>query len=346
MKHITFFLALFFLICANAGATSVDPTVVELHVNGCNNNGICEPLNGETVAACPLDCTITTPTSSTSTPPENRRRTSSSGIPYYERIIDRIQATPGTSSISLVWETTPPSIGVLLWGKTPDFEAGAISESAFGYSHGLIIRDLLPDTTYYMQLVVRSIDGGGEASPVLQLRTNTTKVIVDIQPEISYVGILEEGGAITLEWGNPPADTFSYIRIVKKDGSFPKDAYDGRVVYEGRGETVTDRSGDGKEYYGIFVRGKDGKYSRGAFARIYKNPGDTTVIPALNEAFNGVDFSSMIFDARYDLARSICLNDFPKENRGVWTLNLLLFVIILLLLITLALLATLFRKTR
>jgi hypothetical protein len=290
MKYILQVVLVFFFIFNYASASS-DPTVVQLNVQGCNNNGICEPLSGETVAACPLDCTVVTPTSSTSTPEtRDRRRSGPSTPPYYERIIERIQATPGTSTISIAWETTPPSIGVLLWGKTADFESGAISENAFGYSHELILRDLLPDTTYYMQLVVRSIDGGGEASPILQLRTNTPKTVINAQPEISYVGIFEEDGAITLEWGNPPPDTFSYIRIVKKDGAFPRDAYDGRVVYEGRGETVTDRSGDGKEYYGIFVRGKDGKYSKGAFARIYKNPGDPTVIPALNEAFNGSTF--------------------------------------------------------
>ena len=36
---------------------------IDLGVEGCNNNGICEPGIGETLINCPIDCAVVTPPS-------------------------------------------------------------------------------------------------------------------------------------------------------------------------------------------------------------------------------------------------------------------------------------------
>lgn len=79
-------------------------------------------------------------------------------------------------------------------------------------------------------------------------------------------------GDVNISW-LPPQGEYRYVRIVRKSNSFPKDARDGDVVYEGRGDSTTDEydiSAFG--YYGIFVRKQDGLYSDGVFAKVAPRP--------------------------------------------------------------------------
>ena len=57
------FIFILFLLNSNivhlyAGSNSIQ---IDLGVNGCNNNGICEPSTGETSLSCPVDCAVVTP---------------------------------------------------------------------------------------------------------------------------------------------------------------------------------------------------------------------------------------------------------------------------------------------
>ena len=96
---ITLFFGLYFS-CQNFNfiwaATDIDTVPVNLHVNGCNNNGVCEAIIGEDILSCPGDCTpppppppsggggkiiIFPPKELDITPPQNPLNVKAVGIP-------------------------------------------------------------------------------------------------------------------------------------------------------------------------------------------------------------------------------------------------------------------------
>lgn len=60
---------------------------------------------------------------------------------------------------------------------------------------------------------------------------------------------------IVLQWDNPLDDHFVSVRIIRSEKGFPQDAYDGVLVFAGRGNLFIDRdvSIDRNYYYGVFA---------------------------------------------------------------------------------------------
>lgn len=74
-----------------------------------------------------------------------------------------------------------------------------------------------------------------------------------------------EDKQITLSWKNSPSSAFVRTVLVKKAGGYSTSPADGKVVYQGRGETFTDTTvANGKtNYYTLYSYNSAGQYSKG-----------------------------------------------------------------------------------
>ena len=120
--------------------------------------------------------------------------------------------------------------------------------------------------------------------------------------------------SIALTWNNPSSQNFDGVRIVRSDKFFPRDIYDGEVVYQGQGEMFTDRNiALGKAYYyTIFSIDTGGLYSSGILLSSYVlGPGERGIGTIL-DPLAGVTFIS---DVHPQIA-GLLLSDFDFIQDG------------------------------
>ncbi len=126
-----------------------DATQIELVVMGCNNNSSCESNIGEDITSCPLDCTSATPTPTpTSSGGGGSTFSGTSGL----FSVDTVSIKPNTESVVLSWTTATPVISTVMWGTTPDYEIGTLSETILNPSHQVKIESLIPGKGYYYRI--------------------------------------------------------------------------------------------------------------------------------------------------------------------------------------------------
>ncbi len=158
------------------------------------------------------------------------------------------------------WKTTLPVAAIFEWGQTAFYEMGRVSVSAntsknkdiFGFIYREFVSGLVPGKTYSYRLTVRDENGrvagyqGTYAVPIvpeLILPENVSAVsLKSVSPPTQR--------QILIQWKNPKVTEFSEVRVMRSPFGFPKDPLDGRVVYEGGAENVTDSfaAGDDRDY--------------------------------------------------------------------------------------------------
>ena len=80
---------------------------------------------------------------------------------------------------------------------------------------------------------------------------------------LGFKAVSNRIGTIDLSWTTVPEDTaYAALRVVRRDDRFPKDEYDGKVIYEGPDSSCTDEglTPGATYYYRAFARSKDGVY--------------------------------------------------------------------------------------
>lgn len=162
-------------------------------------------------------------------------------------------------------ETNIPSKTILFWGKTPDYEIGSLASSVFKTNHQIIVSDLDPGVLYFFRLEI--VDALGRKI-ILDNQQFKTVSFPEFPFNVSNLRALADEEKIILTWKNPSVD-FENIRIIRSPKFFPKDPFDGNLVYEGRGERFVDSKVEKRTdyFYSVFVRDKSGRYSSGALVR-------------------------------------------------------------------------------
>lgn len=271
-------------IVASAAPNTVDSSGsnVILSVPGCNFDAICEPGNGETVANCPSDCTVTIP-------PDNGTQGggggggSSGGSGYIEPFtFDNLRVVTDKNKAVITWTTRFPTLSVVSWGKSLEYEKGSLAEGQYIHDHSITITGLTPGTVYYFTIAARSA-AGYRATYTNSFLTRTIPDTIPPGNVLAFKAYPYKGG-IGLEWKNPTDADFSGVRIVRNQYRYPRDPRDGKVIYESNGNFFLDTDVVTNLYYNYaaFARDAAGNYSSGALARaiIYKvppgNPIDTT----------------------------------------------------------------------
>lgn len=275
-KNVYRLLKTLFLVCIFFMYTNTFADVdVRLIVAGCNNDTVCQAQFGENINSCPNDCTYIAPTSTPATTTVPTSGSGSSGVVYgtggnsvwkFENIL----ITYSSDSVTLSWSTTRPTKSTVSWGLTDDYLEGTVSEIEYIKAHTSKITNIIPGKKYVFRITAQDASDSFaqymdsfilKKDPVITLPTNVSNFRSFIVPT-----------GIGLRWENPKDFEFSYIRIIRSAIGYPLNSSDGKVVYEGRGQSFVDIdvADDVIYYYAAFVKNAESQYSSGALLSAVK----------------------------------------------------------------------------
>lgn len=247
---------------------------VGLVVSGCNNNGICEPILGENEISCTLDCTMPpTPTSTpTTTPPVSRTESGHSTSYGSKLVITSMSISSDQQSAIINWSGNNTALSVFSWGLTPDYEIGSISDVFFITNHRVGIKNLTPGTHYYFKINARDLYG--HIMNYFGDFTTLSFAQLSMLPNVQDLVVTYPSGEITLTWINPQVTGFAGVIVVRSPYTYPRDPSDGKIIYEGEGNYVTDLSAQKNTiyYYTVFVYDSKTNYSSGSIVKSVVNP--------------------------------------------------------------------------
>jgi hypothetical protein len=219
--------------------------------------------------------TRTLQVTATSTP-EQGTQTSSKAFS-----LKKLDIMTDTKSALFTWETTSVAKFQLRWGRTTSYELGFVSSNIFKKGHETKVTDLEARTTYEYELIGFTQSG---LKVTLKRGTFKTKSAPDTTPP-SNVGNLQGtvvDGDVSLTWTNPKEEDFKDVRIVRNYLFYPASLTDGFIVFEGSGQSHTDKNPFLKtevQYYTVFSRDTSGNVSSGAIIGLTKNRQLTFVVP-------------------------------------------------------------------
>ena len=225
---------------------------IDLGVEGCNNNGICEPGIGETLINCPIDCAVVTP-------PSGGSGSIPTNIYLYNLAIQ-----PNFVNAIISWDSSVSTISTIRWGETTEVKEGTLSSVVFARNHRVEIINLKPGTLYYFTIESRDATGRINIYPPTYF---FTKFLKDTTFPLNPLNVKASADipGITISWKNPPDDNFSYVRIMRHEDRFRGNPFLGKLIYEGAEEKFLDKNViAGKKYfYVLFSRDNKGNYSSG-----------------------------------------------------------------------------------
>jgi hypothetical protein len=183
-------------------------------------------------------------------------------------IITNVKVIPGTNQAEISFTTNVATQSKLEWGFSDDFEIGALQNLFYGYEHTRVITGLSEGLTYQLRITANSSSG---AIAYKDISFATLLPTVEIGPfpnPQDFLATAREND-IELRWTNPRDPRFNDVRIVRTEGFYPIDQFDGTPIYEGDGESFIDTSAKPgvTYYYAIFARSLLGEYSSGALAQ-------------------------------------------------------------------------------
>lgn len=224
-----------------------------------------------------------------------------------------IDINPQLDRAHIKFETSYPTRARLEWGKTSDLETGSILSIFYDSKHNLSIGDLDPGTDYYLKITATDY----RSVQTVENVTFRTKSVEANYPLPNPSGFRASAGDsfIDLNWINPRDNRFDGVRIVRSESFFPKDEYDGEVVYEGSASSFRDENTlpGTLYYYAIFSKDKNGKFSSGALAQARVNlSGEIVISPTSTDPFIDLPISENVDP----MLKGLTLSDFEFYQEG------------------------------
>lgn len=187
-------------------------------------------------------------------------------------VLEYLSVSPDLTRALIRFGTNVPVRATVYWGETLDYEMGSLMSDVYLSDHAVSLTGLEPSTRYYFRLELT--DGYGRRLFVNNQQFTTLSLPDIFSPaNVSNFKATPSFTDITLTWDNPRAD-FDIVRIVKSDKFYPRDPFEGEIIYEGRAEKYVDEDvvQDKTYYYSAFARDRSGNYSSGAVtdARLLK----------------------------------------------------------------------------
>ncbi|MFA6000428.1 MAG: fibronectin type III domain-containing protein [Candidatus Paceibacterota bacterium] len=243
------FYFLFNLNFLNAQSNSIQ---IDLGVDNCNNNGICE--GGENSLSCPVDCPVVVPPII----PGTRQ----SGPPLIT--INNLKIEPNFTSAMVYWTSSVSTISTIRWGESSEVGEGALKSIIYAQNHKMEIINLRPGTMYYFTIESQDVGKRTHLTAPFYFFTKSYKdTTFPLNPR--NVRTRADITGITITWENPPDPDFSYIRIMRHEDRFRGSPFLGKLIYEGDGTSFLDADViPGKKYfYSLFARNNKGEFSSG-----------------------------------------------------------------------------------
>ncbi len=199
-------------------------------------------------------------------PPEEDSTTQPS---YATPRLRSIDIEPTEYTAELTWRTLTQARYILEWGKTEEYELGAVQNEVARLQHQTLIAGLEPGTQYSFSII--AIDGFGRQHEILT-DTFTTIALPDNEapPNPTDFTAAVADRAVNLTWRNPSVDDFARVRVVRSPFFYPQRPDDGYLLYEGVASQFSDQAAfryDEVQYYTIFAYDENGNRSSGAGVR-------------------------------------------------------------------------------
>lgn len=172
-------------------------------------------------------------------------------------------------SAKVSWRTNLPTKSLVRWGRSPEYEIASLKEDLYSEEHGTQLSNLEPGTKYYYAIIAE--DGVGRERVLVKDFFVTQDSFDEIAPpNVSTLRAYRENGQSILTWKNPEVSDFEKVRVVRRQGGYPSDPFDGELVYEGRKQIHKELvSGDtkGVMHYAVFSYDAKGNVSSGALVK-------------------------------------------------------------------------------
>lgn len=302
---ILFFSFNFFILPNFSFADNTNGININLDVSGCNRNGICEK-GVENFLICPEDC-------------KKEGGSSGGSIPVDQNnLFSNFLVQPSYTTATITWTSIIPTIYVLKWGESTDYQNGTLKNVNFVNDHSVEISNLKSNTTYFFTIEAQTYLG---KTVVLDNKTFTTLVPPDKEAPMNPTGTVASSvlSGVTLSWTNPRDEDFSYIRVVRSSDFYQSDPYSGKLVYEGSGQYL--RDGDVKKgehyYYTLFARDKSGNFSSGSMIDIIYLPpetGEIPVVPVVVEPEKEIQFVTPTTPISYYVEQNGIIKNFDMDG--------------------------------
>jgi chitodextrinase len=293
---------------------------VDLIVEGCNNNLVCEPVIGEDTPTCPLDCpeppvSVPTSTDEERSPRSSSRRSFETDTGVVEEIqtgadirVEQFSVDPRVINAVFRFSTNTYTIASVRVGETSEHELRAVAEFGYRRTHEILVSGLQPSTTYMYEVYVTDPHGN-----LMQLRgTFTTRDALSI-PSIARpllakptdITIKLTDGVTVAQWVNPMQSSTTYVHVVRTTERPANTPEEGITVYKGDATEFTDTGlvPDATYYYTFFANHGGTLFSDGVSIEIqYRDASETTealttFTPRFNDStFNVFDFSFIQHD--------------------------------------------------
>lgn len=242
---------------------------VNLIVEGCNNNSVCEAIIGENTATCPLDCPeiiIEVPTTT-----EENGGGSSTVSPKQKIETKNLIEFSTFSDISILFKTNLRTVASIKIGKTSDYELTSAIENSFRENHFFIFNNLEPNTEYFYEITLRDKNYliktfQGKILTKTFLDSVIDQSILRLQNPTN-LKTTTANGIVTLSWQNPYSEDFDYVRVIRTKEKETVSHLSGELIYEGRANLINDTNVTlgNKYYYTLFARYKNNDYSDGVY---------------------------------------------------------------------------------
>lgn len=219
--------------------------------------------------------TTTLPVTSTTTPsttPPSTTNTGGNGVKTeldeLPPRIENLEINIGAHDAVVSFATPGRAISTIWYGVTPAYEIGSVTQDIYSTQHQFSLTELETGIRYYYEIRVANKSGDIQVyrnSFVTQQITETNAL-----ENVSFFTANKDGSDVVISWSNPVLEPGSVVRVIANNSFFPLDPADGRVIYEGTGESYRQLSvypQYTEMYYTAFVL-REGESSSGMLAYV------------------------------------------------------------------------------
>ena len=270
-----------------------------------------------------FDLIPVTPTTTPPTPPNPPSGGGGGGGGFVNAplAVSQLSVSTAETEATVSWSTNYPTLAVFSWGTTSDYEIGSVSDVGFVSDHQVKIQNLIPNTHYYFKINGRNLTGQN-FSYAGDFYTLSLPNLINV-PNVGDLIILPAPApspapnSLLITWQNPPVPEFAGVIVVRSPYSYPRDAKDGQIIYQGTDSSTIDTTAKKNTtyYYSVFVYDTQNNFSSGtiAMAKLPLSSVTTTAssTPDFYLKLSDVDF---IQDGRSIITSDGLVPVFPDKN--------------------------------